>query len=72
MDLIQRGLNNMQKCFTPCIYYHEIECTEKPTKKLVCDMREGQEIKDIPRDVINDCEYFKTYEDIRKKFFIEY
>ena len=62
----------MQKCFTPCIWYREKDNNEKPTKKMVCDMRDGQEIKDILREIIDTCEYFKTYKDIRKNFFIDY
>ena len=63
----------IQKCYTPCIYYHELHDKSKtPTVKVVCDYRDGIEIRLIPNEEINNCSYFKTYKQIKensKKYF---
>jgi hypothetical protein len=56
------------KCFTPCIYYNEAYSKlNKPSVKITCNIRDGKEIKDIPKDEIENCESFKTYNDIKWK-----
>ena len=58
----------MKKCFTPCIYYHEIhDNNQKPSVKILCDIRENEDIKNISEDEINNCEYYKTYRDLNNK-----
>lgn len=55
----------MNKCFTPCIYYHEIRDQEDKNKilKINCDMKDI-DIRKIPQDEINNCENYKTYKDV--------
>ena len=56
----------MRKCFTPCVYYHETyDKQSKPSVKVVCDIREGEEIKNISDEDINNCKNFKTYKDVK-------
>jgi hypothetical protein len=58
----------MIKCFTPCIYYNEIHNKfNKPSIKSICDIRDSGEIKNIPKEEIENCQYFKTYKDIKWK-----
>lgn len=59
----------MLKCQTPCIYYHEIHNKqEKPSVKVICDYREGEEIKNIPLEEINNCDHFTTLTEVKQKF----
>lgn len=58
----------MNQCYTPCIYYCEIENKSKnPSMKIICDMRDGEEIRNIPADEIGICKHFKTYKDLKEK-----
>ncbi len=61
----------MNKCITTdlrCIYYHPIEeKNKKPSYRMVCDMREGEEIKNIPQEEINNCKHYKTFKEARLK-----
>lgn len=58
----------MNKCTTPCIYYHEVfDKAKKPSVKIVCDIKEGIEIKNISDDEIINCKHFKTFKDIKFK-----
>lgn len=63
----------MNKCITPCIYYSEIFDKSKTSAvKVICDIREGEEIKNILIQEIETCTYFKTYKEIQennKKFY---
>lgn len=57
----------MHRCYTPCIYYHEVhDKSQKPTVKVICDYREGEEIINISKEEINNCEHFKTYNEIKE------
>jgi uncharacterized FlaG/YvyC family protein len=57
----------MHKCYTPCIYYHELHDKSKtPTVKVICDIREGQEIRNIPNEEIQNCEHYKTYNEVKE------
>lgn len=57
----------MNKCTTPCIYYHELhDRHRKPSVKTVCDIRDGEEIKNIPVEEIDNCKEFKTFKDVKK------
>jgi len=67
----------MNKCYIPCIYYHEVyDKSKTPTVKITCDIKDGQEIKNIPDKEIQNCEHFKTYNEVkennRKVFQIDY
>ena len=67
----------MHQCYKSCIYYHIIQDrTKKPSTKLTCDIKDGQEIKNIPNEEIQNCEHFKTYNEVkennRKVFQIDY
>lgn len=63
----------MYHCYTSCIYYYiNIDKSRKPSVRLTCDYREGEEIKNIPIEEIKNCEHFKTYKEIQesnKKFY---
>lgn len=65
----------MIKCSYPetCIYYHEVfDKNNKPSVRIVCDYRDGLEIKLIPTAEINNCPHFKSYKQIKeehKKYF---
>lgn len=57
----------MHQCFTPCINYHEVTNKhEKPSIRIVCDYKDGIEIRLIPQEEINNCKHFKTFEQIKK------
>lgn len=58
----------MYKCTTPCIYYREIyDQNKKPSIKIICDFRDGEEIKQIPLKEKVNCQHFKTYVNIKWK-----
>lgn len=58
----------MIKCTTPCIYYREImDKTKQPRYKIVCEYRDGEEIKNIPQDEKLNCNFFKSYKEIKWK-----
>jgi len=63
----------MNKCYIPCIFYHELyDRTQKPSVRIICDIKDGQEIKNIPTEEIQNCGHFKTYSEIKdnnKKIF---
>jgi len=52
------------RCTYPdvCVYYREIG---KTNIKTVCERRDGEEIKNIPAEEIENCEYHKTYKDVK-------
>ena len=57
----------MKQCYTPCIFYHEVyDKTKKPSVRVICDIKDGKEIKDIPDEEIQNCEHFKTYNEIKE------
>jgi len=59
----------MNKCQTPCIYYSEIfDKSKKPMVKTICDYRDGEEIKNISNEEIENCKHFKTYKEIRQNY----
>lgn len=63
------------KCTYPetCIYFHAMhESHNKPSVRIVCDYRDGLEIRLIPNEEINNCQHFKTFKQIKennKKYF---
>lgn len=57
----------MHRCYTPCIFYHEVyNKNEKPSVRIICDYKDGKEIKDISEKEIENCIHFKTYEQVKK------
>ncbi len=59
----------MLKCQTPCIYYYESHTkSESPTVRLICDFRDGEEIKNLSINEINECKHFKTYNQVKKEY----
>ena len=51
----------MHRCFTPCIYYHEIKNKNNNTNiKVICDFY-GVEISRINKGIKNNCKRFKNY-----------
>ncbi len=58
----------MIKCITPCIYYREIlNRSKKPSYKIICDYKEGEEIKNIPYEEKVNCKFFKSFKDIQRE-----
>jgi hypothetical protein len=58
----------MHKCYTPCIYYNEkYDRSKKPMYKIVCDMKDGEEIRNIPQEEIDNCTHYKSYTEVRSK-----
>ena len=52
------------RCVYPdtCIYYREIG---KKNVRMVCDYRDGEEIKNILAEEIKNCKHYKTYKDVK-------
>lgn len=57
----------IHKCQTPCIYYHEVFIS-KSLVKLKCDIRDGEEIKNLTEEEIKLCKSYKSYKDVRSKY----
>lgn len=62
----------MLRCYTPCINYHEVhDKSKQPSVKIICDYKDGVEIRNLSKEEINNCIHFKTFKEIResnKKF----
>jgi hypothetical protein len=51
-----------------CIYYREIfNKNGNLSTKIVCDYRDGEEIKNIPAEEIKNCEHYKPFNEIKWK-----
>ena len=52
------------RCVYPdtCIYYREIG---KKNIRMVCDYRDGEEIKNIPAEEIKNCKHYKPFNEIK-------
>jgi len=63
------------RCSFPqtCIYYYEVyDKHNKPSVRIVCDYKDGTEIKKLSTEEITNCPHFKTYKQVKethKKYF---
>jgi len=55
------------QCTTPCVFYQEVSDNKPKIKKQTCNYKET-DIKNISEDEQNNCEYFKSFKDIKTRY----
>ncbi|MFA5558657.1 MAG: hypothetical protein WDA59_04250 [Methanofastidiosum sp.] len=60
----------MIKCAQgPCFYLHlDIDHKNKTVRKTTCDFKDGEEIKNIPKEELENCPSYKTEKEMRERY----